>query len=273
MKKGATNLSKKFAAYSSMAASLLAISNVASAQVIYTDIVPDYAGAENGATYDLDLNNDGTVDFKINYTSNGPSFKLMINANSSNAIAGTYLNPPYKYPSVLEANAEIGADFPFTWVTGNYQTLATSGYFGAPYGYWFGAVDGYMGLQLKSGSSEYYGWLRMDVAENGRSFIVKDYAFESTAGDSILAGNTGNVGIPTLFAAGYKIFAADQQVHIHMTEHAAGDITILNLLGKAVRSATINAQEMTIDLAGEPSGIYLVTIRQNGEVFTKKVMI
>lgn len=256
-----------------MAVSLFAVSNMANAQVTYTDIDPDYAGAENGATYDLDLNNDGIVDFKINYTSNGPSFKLMINANSSNAIAGTYLNPPYKYPSVLEANAEIGADFPFTWVTGNYQTLATSGYFGAPYGYWFGAVDGYMGLRLKLGTSDYYGWLRMDVAENGRSFLVKDYAYESTPGDSILAGNTGNVGIGSFSESIYKIFAADQQVHVQVPQHTAGAITITNLLGSTVISIPINATEMTINLANQPAGIYLVSIFQDGETYTRKIRL
>ena len=130
-----------------------------------------------------------------------------------------------------------------------------------------------MGLRLKVGTDNFYGWMRMDVAEDGKSFVIKDYAYESEDGTSITAGNTGNVGITPVNAAGIKVFAADQQVHIQLSNAAEGDVVFTNLVGQTLKAVKINSSEMTIDMADQPTGIYMVTIRQQGEVFTKKVAL
>ncbi|MGB3075256.1 MAG: T9SS type A sorting domain-containing protein [Chitinophagales bacterium] len=270
MKQQRSTLSKKITGYSSMAASLLAISNIANAQIMYTDVNPDFVGTGNGASYDLDLNNDGTTDFQVNITSNGADVKLLINAIDNNAIAGTS-SDPYKYPSLLQANDVIGDAL--TWVEGNYQTMATSGYFQNPYGNWFGATDAYMGLRIKVGTGDHYGWARFDVSEDGKTFTVKDYAYEATADASIAAGDAGNIGITPVNALGYKVFSANQSIHVQLKNDLSGDVTITNLLGQTIKSVEINSNVMAISMAGEESSIYLVTVRQNGEVFTQKVRL
>lgn len=271
MKKETATLLKKISSYSSMAASLLAISNAANAQIVYKDIDPDFVGTGNGTSYDLDLNNDGTTDFQINLTSNGNAFKLLMNASDANAIAGTSSNP-YKYPFVLGLNDVI--DDGLTWVEGAYQTLATSGYFQNPYGEWFGATDGYLGVRLKMGISKFYGWIRMDVSEDGKTFTVKDFAYQSTADMEILAGDAGNVGITPVNAAGYTVFAANKNIHVQLpANNLSGDVTITNLIGQTIKAADINASVMKINMADQTPGIYLVTVRQDGKVFTQKVVI
>ena len=80
MKKERSTLSKKITGYSSLAASLLTVSNLVNAQIVYTDVNPDNSQAGNGAEYDLDLNNDATVDFKITITSNGAAVKMAAEA-------------------------------------------------------------------------------------------------------------------------------------------------------------------------------------------------
>jgi len=65
-----STLNKKIKGYSTLAGSLLAMANVADGQIVYTDIA-DVTVSGDGASYDLDLNNDGTVDYRINITSNG----------------------------------------------------------------------------------------------------------------------------------------------------------------------------------------------------------
>ncbi|MEO6168519.1 MAG: T9SS type A sorting domain-containing protein [Chitinophagales bacterium] len=270
MKQKTSTLSKKITGYSTMAASLLAISNIANGQIVYTDVTPDFVGTGNGASYDLDLNNDGTTDFQVNISSNGADVKLLINASDNNAIAGTS-SDPYKYPSLLQANDIIGDAL--TWVEGNYQTMATSGYFGNPYGDWFGAVDGYMGLRIKVGNDDHYGWARFDVSEDGKTFTVKDYAYESTEDAPIAAGDAGSIGITPVNAIGYKVFAANQSIHLQLKNNLSGDVTITNLLGQRIKLVEINSNAMQINMSDQTPGIYMVTVRQNGEVFTQKVVI
>src|SRR6478735_889857 len=52
-----------------VAASLLFASTAIQAQVIYTDVDPDFTQAQTtdgGYSYDIDMNDDGTVDFAVN---------------------------------------------------------------------------------------------------------------------------------------------------------------------------------------------------------------
>ncbi|HUM46583.1 MAG TPA: T9SS type A sorting domain-containing protein [Chitinophagales bacterium] len=273
MKQKTSTLSKKITGYSSMAASLLAISNLASAQIVYTDVNPDFADANNGAEYGLDLNNDATVDFKVTITSNGGAgVRMVAEVLNDNAIAGTYNTAyPYIYPSALDLNDII--DENKTWNDGAPQTMASTGYFQGAYGEWFGASDKYMGLRLAVGTNVHYGWVRMDVAENGKSFVVKDYAYESTPDAAIAAGDAGSIGITPVNAAGYKVFAANQVVHVQLKNTLSGDVTITNLLGQIIKQVEISSNVMTLDMAGEAGSVYMVTVRQNGEVFTQKVVL
>ena len=55
----------KLKSYSAYAAAFFASANAADAQVVYTDISPDQTFNTDGASYDLDLNNDGTFDFQF----------------------------------------------------------------------------------------------------------------------------------------------------------------------------------------------------------------
>ena len=63
MRKSLTPLEKRLAAYASAAGVTLAVAPLADAQVIYTDVEPDLC--VNYATYEFDLDDDGTNDFRV----------------------------------------------------------------------------------------------------------------------------------------------------------------------------------------------------------------
>jgi hypothetical protein len=66
--------SGKLASYSTMAGAFIALSSSANGQVLYTDVNPDETYSENGEFYELDLNEDGDIDFSIkvvNYSGPG----------------------------------------------------------------------------------------------------------------------------------------------------------------------------------------------------------
>jgi hypothetical protein len=57
--------SGKLASYSTMAGAFIALSSSANGQVLYNDVNPDETYSENGEFYELDLNEDGDIDFSI----------------------------------------------------------------------------------------------------------------------------------------------------------------------------------------------------------------
>ena len=185
-------------------------------QIVYTDVNPDQTFSDSGLVYHLDLNNDGVTDFEINYTTNSETVTgthcsgatataryILISPLNKNEIAG---DPLYNYVSVIKLNNLIDSRA-FTWKNFTNEVLASrdnyecthvcpmppfGGCFWAVIamrrgGYWAGAVNKYVALRLYEGANIYYGWLRLDVASDCSSFIVKDYAY-NLSNQSILAG-------------------------------------------------------------------------------------
>ena len=82
-------LSKKFYAFIVTA---MLFSASANAQIVYTDVIPD---STSTGTYDLDLNNDGTNDFVITYStqttfcppSYGPNSSIRVTPLGTNQVA------------------------------------------------------------------------------------------------------------------------------------------------------------------------------------------
>jgi hypothetical protein len=153
------------------------------AQVIYTDI-PDITP---NATYSLDLNNDSTIDFLIQFDliNNILCIPQHNNAYAGNVATGTHL--PYALPTSTTI-----CDTLATWFDSNSPgTMA----FGTNIGYWVGVSDRYIPLKIIVGTNTYYGWARLDVLPTSTSFTIKDYAYESTPNTCIETG-TGIVGDP-----------------------------------------------------------------------------
>jgi hypothetical protein len=268
MKKETSTLNKKVKGYSALAGSLLAMVQIADGQIVYTDVT-DTTVSGDGANYDLDLNNDGTSDFSFNITS-GAGVKLLGEALNDNAIAGTAASP-YLYPYAMDANDVIGPDL--QWNGGGTQTMASSGYFQNPYGNWFGETDKYLGLRLDMAGDNHYGWARLDVSDDGKTLTVKDYAYEATAETEIAAGATGTIGINSPAENAINVFTMEHQIYVQLNKGFNGLITVSNLVGQQIKAAEITGSMTTMNLNDQPAGVYLVTVDQDGALFTKKVTL
>ncbi len=190
-------LRKHLSAYSAIAGTLVGMIQPAQGAIQYTDIDPDVTYNSNGDEYELDLNNDGTIDYKITYstftTVGIPVKKISVDAQNQNKClwdSGKIIE--------LDHNVNIGTYLgPFStwdWGEGGLLKSFTSYSYGGG-GQWGGAVDKYMGLQLEVGGNIHYGWARLDVHSFADEFTIKDYAFEDIPDQSILAGATGGAVI------------------------------------------------------------------------------
>lgn len=280
MKKTST-LNNKLKSYSAMAGTLVAAANTANAQIVYTDITPDTT-VNTGGAYDLDLDNDGNVDFQ---------FQLQ---------HGTYMYGTFAIPYDLgmlapepgtgnaidtlggavahNLNDPIGSSL--LWVddaAASYQILgAAIPLLSYAYGNFLGQSDKYLGLRFKIAGNDHYGWARLDMDASATSFVIKDYAYDATAGNSIPAGATvtGINENSHALANAVSVYSADKTITVNMKNAAvAGTITVTNTLGQVVATTSITNAVMTIPMTDANTGIYFVTINQDAAKTTSKVII
>ena len=195
-------LQKKFYAFIMMMFSIV----TANAQIVYTDVTPNSIIDTTNSVYHLDLNNDGVTDYNINFTTgtisgscsgtqNSTAYYIKITLLDSNEV-GTDATSPF-YPKVLLLDSWI--DSSFTWKNTASQLLAEKlwhcimvrpPYHWVAYyvGNWNNASNKYLPLRLNMGSQVYYGWVRLSVANGVTNATIFDYAYNSTPGQPILAG-------------------------------------------------------------------------------------
>ena len=193
MKKEKSTFTNKLKAYSALAGSLLAFNNTADAQILYTDVNPDFTGNSNGDVYELDLNNDGTTDFAIQFVS-GPYYGYSINgvfAVALNSYNGMGISSSC-LPIALNTGTAIDGNITFYSYGAmalQYDGLLYSGQFGN----WLGVNNQYLPLRITVGTDNYYGWARLDVAADASSFTLKDFALNMGVNQPINAGQMPTV--------------------------------------------------------------------------------
>jgi hypothetical protein len=167
--------------------------SAANAQIVYTDINPDsrivapyIINGTNSAHYNLDLDNDGTVDFTFsvyfsrNSRSGETSYFVRIGSGSGNQVANNN-----SYVSALDSLAVIDSSLQ-KWSGNASLTLAQGSK-----GNWENGDTAYVPLKLSKGGNVYYGWIRLCnviAGPFGAGMTAMDYAYNSVPDHPILAG-------------------------------------------------------------------------------------
>jgi len=295
-------MSKKFSLlqYSTAAVALLGVTT-ASSQVIYTDIDPDVVLDEPNEMFGIDLDADGLNDFNffnesftttVFYGDLANVKALFVGAfdTMQNGIIGqtVYLSGAggytYFQPSVLEQGFVINDINVF--FNDNYQTLAKtsyeSGYFPStdhsgnwnPY-FWGEQIEKFLGFRFTDGDDiQRYGWIRCSVIDSGRTLIIHDYAYELQPDQPIIAGDTiSYVDIPIQNEINIKIYSFCKSLFIELPNSNTAQLMIADISGMEVVVGNLFNQFKIIDMSQFPSGIYLVTIIQDGKQLNTKVII
>lgn len=295
--------SKKLAGYSAMAGAFVLMANGANAQLLYTDVEPDETYSGDGEFYELDLNNDGDVDFMFTVADfTYPGFFYSI-SDPTNTWPGLIRNVRiYSYngsvggdigaystllPYALNAGADINSDM--QWNTSSaYGNQIMAFYLGVvsypspgstyafvTAGNWPGKSDKYIPLRLNDGGDSYYGWARLDVDDNCNEFTIKDYALKQTPDASIEAGET--VGV-------FSVIQNDQltaysygntiNVVVKDLQTSGATVKVFDIAGNIVYQNALDLSGMQITLAKVATGTYTLQVMTDEDgVYTKRVMI
>ena len=256
--------SQKLLKYGTLSAAALGCS-IGQAQIVYTDI-DDIDVFENGPLVELDIDGDSVQDL----TALGVSSMTAIVAASiedgeaipnMNTIAGLYFDG-YNYASNFEEGDVINADTNFI-VPGQRAELNSNGC--AYYNSQFcdGVIDGYIGFAFQINNETHYGWMRVDVAELGDGFIIKDFAYDATPEKEIEVGAV--LSLEDNLLEGLTSYVANNVLTINAT-NPLENVTIHTINGQVVVSQKLANTTETIDLGALSTGMYIATVETEGKV-------
>ena len=160
--------------------------------IVYTNIEPDFPAKNFTDFYQLDLNNDGIIDFTISqdHSESWEFLQIISNPNSGNGILS--VSPWYTHPLPLKKGNKIfnEGEYHNGEIYTNHALFNINECFfddpNCPYN-WKGKGDMFIGLRIVMNGKFYYGWVQMNV-EAIHQWVIKDYAFNSTTNKPIYAG-------------------------------------------------------------------------------------
>lgn len=290
-------LQNKIKTYSALTASAVLISNTAHADIIHTEV--GYTGGFE--TYDVDIDGDQIIDFSVEgfatnfstgsggnvaisavavngyissnqvnaypYGSSGgsssgssSSFNLAYSLNSGNLVNSTYL--PF------ENNGALAGQFVFSATFGGFP-FNTSGSFGN-----FGdGSEKFIGIKFDISGSTHYGWMRFrDVAQDGSSWTLVDFAYNDTEEGELYTGVT--VSLDDISEIEFDLISSEESINIvGGSEILNSTISIVNMEGKTVLNTQLNDTNSTVN-HNLSKGIYIVNIiSTKGKAISRKIKI
>lgn len=276
--------------YSAFAVCFLLVHEEAAAEAVYTDI-PDTVINYHMELFDIDMNNDGILDFSVlkrsfdflattYYSGYVTSHLSVINAGPK--IAGNYIAGfteiwggsaagtftmyfPYALAEGENINDSLSfQEFGLEVVAFRYTT--DKGAYSHEGGEWYPEVlDHYLGVYFKDIEGCYhYGWIRCDVKNSGKEITVKDFAYEAKCDVGIAAGDmmgdTTTVGINETNTLQATVYSFNTTIYINLNDLINKvEVHIYDLKGKEVYSGTLINQFTEIKLR-ESKGMYVVEL-------------
>jgi hypothetical protein len=266
-----TNLTKRLSQYGALTAAIAGVVD-ANGQVTYTDLGLTQV---DQLAYDLDVDNDGTPEFR--FWNNSNSY-LFVKPNFSNAgILGSSYSS-YVYPFALNSGATI-SNGQTTWFPGNglYQSM---NFINCLYGNWCDpTTDKYLGLRFSISGQTHYGWARVSVYNlpglgdyPNSGWAITGYAYEATANTPIIAGNT--LGVEDREFNNLKIVALHKSIALYNLPESTA-FTLYSLTGQSILKDKTNQNTYVIEANTIASGVYIleVTDTHSKAVLKKKIVL
>ena len=288
--------------YSAISACFLALHQNVRGQAIYTNIDPDLELDNNWESAGIDMNNDGvpdfgflnrSFDFSTFYSYYSSHFEAIYagpqSPNNEIAALTHVISPSYGgftvyFPFALNESDLINEVL--TFHNNGYQTMAyryiqTDGDYFPKGGIWYPEVlDHFLGVRfIDTSDCLHYGWIRCDIKDNGRTLVIKDYAYEIKCNTGILAGDTigdtSTVNLEEINLFNVNIYSFNSDVFIQFQEISENySYKILNLSGAKISSGILSGKNSIIYMSIKPKGYYFVEIYKGRQTFvTKKIFI
>ena len=281
---------------------VIGIPTLTKSQVVYTDINPDQIVLEGNEFY-LDLDTNSDWDFKFSNTAglvsiltSATSIYYFLEGIWATALPGNsiFTDQPTSwiesrnYPVAMEQNDIIDELLHFeTWpwqrmawrkYVYGWNGYSTTSHYCCAGGYWFPEqTDKYLGVRFADAEGlRHYGWIRCDVKDEGRTLIVKDYAYEATPEKGILAGDTLGlyVGFSDVNPGYIQCYYADKNLVVVLPDNQDnGTLDIIDAGGKKISSYLLSAGRSVLNVHNLSSGYFIAVIKIKGHSVSKPFIV
>lgn len=272
------NLSKRLTQYGALTAAIAGVVNASGQGIVYSGIID---GTANNTTYDLDLDGDGNVDFVFEhyYYSKNYGNLLSVNVNFAfnpqNAIIGSF--DSYIYPFALNDGDLISSGNP-NWINdSNIGFLNRYSYCYNSKTAWCSSVSKstpkYMGLRFEFNGEIHYGWARLEIGIVPSDWVLKDFAYNETAGESIRAGQQ-TLGIQETAFSKLRILPFNKSVKL-LNLPQSTNFELFTIAGQSVLKGKTNQSTYIIDANTIAKGAYILEVQDNVSkaVLRKKIVL
>lgn len=237
----------------------ISISAVSKSQIIYHDVNPDTTVSATTTevieSFYIDLDHDGQYEKELRHFNPGTGNELVeLQNNAGLSIFAEQVLTTDNRTKPITINDNISSILKWGQDgTGNLNST------------WFGTGDKFLGLRFQKSGQWHYAWVRITCPADKQSVTIKDFAYNSTPGAPINAGQQSGTGI--YHAANERdIKLALSGNGIRFINLEAGIAYTLNLRdanGRNVQKAIIKNDE-TVDITSLASGIYFAVLQGNG---------
>jgi len=285
----------KIKKYLALAGGITTVVSGTNAQVVYTDVNPDYLLSGNLSVYPLDLNNDSSPDFMlmtldtlINYVSSSTTYNINIDAVTINpgASSNGWLQSN-SYPTALAQGAMVGSSgsfessnssFGYPLVAVIQQSIL---YNGVPVYNYSNTIGNFqldqeaiLGLRFKINNNIHYGWARVEFTSGG-VLSIKDYAYDATPNTAIIAGETGSGLVSVKENENIvQINNINNQLQVELPAGSSNaQLRLISLSGQEMISKQLNSNLENISLNELAAGIYIANVISNDGVTTKRIYV
>ncbi|MCC5918612.1 MAG: T9SS type A sorting domain-containing protein [Cryomorphaceae bacterium] len=228
----------------------------------------------------IDLNHDSINDFAIRSRfdfsigiSSFDEISALPLSNTTNRVAGTTpLNYPYAAKIDLNVDIDANTDWLGPLVEGS-LSFARNGNFDYN-DFWNGGADGkFLGFRFLIGDSIHFGWARLDVAADGKSYAIKGYAYNQKPLEPISTGYMVSVNKQNPMAFIVSRQGNSIWIKADVLQQTA-TVEMFDLNGKVVYTNRINPQEeQTISTTPFSAGMYILRFFNENGLVERKVMI
>jgi len=212
------------------------------AQYVYLDF-QDTTLQVNGQYVDIDLNNDTAYDFRFTLLRDTGTTTTLIDAaivspfdSVTSGIFGQQRGL-FHYADRLDvgdmiqstASAWLGMSPTDEYGTIDYRFDSVHD----PYSQWQAPyTDGFLGARIQKDGAYIYGWIRLEMAADGKSFTLKDCAYQEKADSSMEAGHLW-IGMEDLSLQGYSWLATGDGIQLQRpSDSEQATVQVISSLGQ-----------------------------------------
>ena len=289
----------KINAYSALAGTFIFLNESVDAQVIYTDLDPDFV-IEVGMYAWINMDNDGPLEmvivntnYIIDYTPIATIMSQVLLLNNIYSEYNYFAESRIPFSSgilpvlyAFENNDVIGSGLQFYnnhahWMHRHklvrhsvYHTILHT----SNWGNWYPDISNhFIGLRFRDNEGiDHYGWVRCSVRKNGKELIIKDYAYELQANVPIITGSTESY-VPfaeTENTYDASVYSFQKSIYCLINhEDINAELFIYSIAGEKLYTQTLTTEKTEIDFSKYAAGIYVVEIMNGENKCIKKVWV